>query len=102
MTFIQEALSHPIFSKMPGDLQQSFLTEGITFFNMHYTVQRNLWEENIGLLTNFTRLTYVSDDAGTDFGVLIAGTKYPIYGVQFHPEKSGAIGLKILENFARL
>ena len=88
MTFTQEALAHPIFSKMPDDIHKSFETEGITFFNMHYTVQRNLWEENYGLLTNFTRLTYVSDDVGTDFGVLIAGTKYPIFGSQFHPEKS--------------
>jgi glutamine amidotransferase len=25
-----------------------------------------------------------------------------LYGMQFHPEKSGAVGLKILDNFARL
>jgi len=25
-----------------------------------------------------------------------------VYGTQFHPEKSGDIGLKILENFAKV
>ncbi len=37
----------------------------------------------------------------TDYGVLFASVieKDPLFGVQFHPEKSGRWGLKFLENF---
>lgn len=42
---------------------------------------------------------------GTTFygmDIAVAVNKNNIYGLQFHPEKSGAEGLKMLENFARL
>jgi glutamine amidotransferase len=36
---------------------------------------------------------------GTTFTSAIASKN--VYGTQFHPEKSGDIGLKILKNFAK-
>lgn len=40
----------------------------------------------------------------TDYGTMFASsvTKEKIFGVQFHPEKSGKFGLQILKNFAGL
>lgn len=42
--------------------------------------------------------------AVTDYSTEITASveKGNVYGTQFHPEKSGPVGLKILENFARL
>lgn len=42
--------------------------------------------------------------ATTDYGVKIGAAvwKNNIYATQFHPEKSGDIGIKILQNFAKL
>ena len=40
--------------------------------------------------------------AGAEYGVTVPGAvaRGNVYGCQFHPEKSGALGLKLLENFA--
>ena len=42
--------------------------------------------------------------AGAEYGVTVPGAvaRGNVYGCQFHPEKSGALGLKLLENFAAM
>ncbi|WP_347491341.1 imidazole glycerol phosphate synthase subunit HisH [Desulfoscipio sp. XC116] len=45
-------------------------------------------------------LTAVSTEYGMEFTSVAA--KDNVYGIQFHPEKSSALGLRILENFGRL
>lgn len=42
--------------------------------------------------------------AETNYGVVFTSAiaKQNVYGTQFHPEKSGEVGLKVLRNFARI
>jgi len=46
------------------------------------------------------KLTCTETDYGTTFASSIADKN--VFGTQFHPEKSGDTGMKILQNFARL
>ena len=39
---------------------------------------------------------------GISFDSSVAVPEINLYATQFHPEKSGRVGLKILENFAKL
>ena len=46
------------------------------------------------------RIVAAETEYGTTFASAIASKN--VYGTQFHPEKSGDVGLKILENFAKI
>ncbi|MBO3767860.1 MAG: imidazole glycerol phosphate synthase subunit HisH [Thermoproteota archaeon] len=75
------------------NLKEDKITEGIKENSYVYFVHSYypLLEEDIAL-------------AKTTYGVSFASIakKKTVYGFQFHPEKSGTVGLKLLENFLRL
>ncbi|MCJ0620458.1 imidazole glycerol phosphate synthase subunit HisH [Haloarcula hispanica] len=43
--------------------------------------------------------TVATTDYGTDFASIVANDAGNVFGTQFHPEKSGETGLRILRNF---
>jgi glutamine amidotransferase len=46
--------------------------------------------------------TLVSCEYGLDFSASVVNSEGNVMGTQFHPEKSGATGLKILKNFVEM
>jgi glutamine amidotransferase len=46
--------------------------------------------------------TVASSDYGEDFTAIVASDTLNVTGTQFHPEKSGAVGLRMLKNFAKM
>jgi|SRR5271157_412792 len=46
--------------------------------------------------------TVASSDYGEDFTAIVACDTLNVTGTQFHPEKSGAVGLRMLKNFAKM
>jgi glutamine amidotransferase len=46
--------------------------------------------------------TVATTDYGTDFPSIVADDSGTVFGTQFHPEKSGETGLRILRNFVAI
>ena len=75
-------------------VQQNELFEGIAEDSYVYFVH-SLYPVPVNQTIVCTKTQY-----GTTFASAIASKN--VYGTQFHPEKSGEIGLKILKNFAKI
>lgn len=102
-------------SILSGDIIQIPKTEGLKIPHMGWN-SLNI-KENATLFQGITRESYVyfvhsyylkakkeeEVIATTEYGTLIHASveKENIYACQFHPEKSGIVGLTILKNFAK-
>jgi imidazole glycerol-phosphate synthase subunit HisH len=74
--------------------RESALTDGLpepcAFYHVHSFAPRPLRQDDV----------LGTADYGAEF--VSAVERPPVYGVQFHPEKSGPHGLRLLGNFARV
>jgi len=103
----------PGLGVLPGVVRR--LPEGVKHPQMQWNILDPDTDRPSGLLAGVPRPAWVyfvhsfapeltSDTSSTcDYGgpVTASAERGPVWGTQFHPEKSGAIGLRILANFVR-
>ncbi|RAL24501.1 imidazole glycerol phosphate synthase subunit HisH [Thermoflavimicrobium daqui] len=77
-----------LFFKHPHPLFRDLSEDYVYFVHSYYVQAAN--SEDVIATTNY----------GTSVPAIVARNQ--IYGMQFHPEKSGKLGLKLLNQFARL
>jgi len=53
-------------------------------------------------VTAHRELTVATSDYGVEFAAIVASPDGNVIGTQFHPEKSGDLGIRMLENFVRM
>jgi gamma-glutamyl hydrolase len=73
---------------MPSELQLSVQTENITMNNHHDGVTPESFQIDKNLADLFNVLAVNVDRQGKPFVSVMEAKKWPVYGIQFHPEKA--------------
>ncbi|TNV86234.1 hypothetical protein FGO68_gene7623 [Halteria grandinella] len=88
--FLKEPSATRIFAPL-GDDADIFKEKAIAYNHHSYGVSPNRFMSDRGLAEMFTPIAISYDNKGTAFVAAMESTKYPFFGVQFHPEKAQAI-----------
>lgn len=86
LNFTADAYMSRMFQGFPSDLMKATGQEPLTGNFHHYGLTIKTFQENEKLSDFFTILSTNIADNGEDFISTIEAKKYPIYGVQWHPE----------------
>jgi gamma-glutamyl hydrolase len=78
-----------LFSLFSSSALNWISTEPLTTNNHHLAVTTETFKNNSKLTEFFTVLSTNMDRDGAEFASTVESKRYPIYGVQWHPEKNG-------------
>ncbi len=95
----------PIKDVIPADLKIPQIGWNTLKFTKESALFRGLSEEDaVYFVHSYAAMDAPDVSAVTEYGADLAAAaeKGNVYGCQFHPEKSGNVGLRILKNFAEL
>lgn len=84
----ESANSNHLFSGLSSEEMKRF-EEPLTFNNHHFAITVNTFLSNLKLHNFFNILSTSKDRNGIEFVSSMEAVRYPFYGVQWHPEKSG-------------
>lgn len=88
LNLTEAAQSSRMFQGFPPEILKALSEEDLTGNFHHYGLLTQTFQHCGKLKDFFTVLSTNKDRDGVDFVSTIEGTKYPIYGVQWHPEVS--------------
>lgn len=86
LNFTAEAYLSRMFQNFPPDLMKATAQEPLTGNFHHYGLTIQTFQENEKLNSFFTILSTNIADNGAHFVSTFEAKRYPIYGVQWHPE----------------
>lgn len=87
LNFTADALQSRMFENFPAELLLSLAVEHLTANFHRWSLSLKNFTANTKLKKFFTVLT-TNTDGETEFISTMEGYKYPVYGVQWHPEKA--------------
>ncbi|KAH1176956.1 hypothetical protein KIL84_010658 [Mauremys mutica] len=87
LNFTTAAKDSRMFKNFPDDLLQKLATESLTANFHHWSLSVQNFTQN-AKLRNFYKVLTTSTHADVEFISTMEAHKYPIYGVQWHPEKN--------------
>ncbi|XP_032653366.1 gamma-glutamyl hydrolase [Chelonoidis abingdonii] len=87
LTFTTAAKDSRMFQNFPDDLLQKLATEPLTAHFHKWSLSMKDFRKN-EKLRNFYKVLTTNTDGNIEFASTMEAYKYPIYGVQWHPEKN--------------
>lgn len=88
LDFTNVAPSSRLFGSLSADLYSIFATQNVTINLHHDGVYPSLFQTNPQLASFYNLLSTNVDRKGVPFASSMEGKKFPIYAVQFHPERN--------------
>jgi gamma-glutamyl hydrolase len=80
--------SSRLYGSAPADVMSILATQNVTMNNHHYGIYTEHFRQTSALTSFYSLLSTNKDRKGVDFVSTIEAFKYPIFGVQWHPEKN--------------
>lgn len=88
LDFTTAAADSRLFANAWGNLYTVLETQNVTMNNHHYGIYPGHFMQTPALSTFYNMLSTNKDRRGTEFVSTVEAFDYPIYGLQWHPEKN--------------